>query len=146
MSGYKGLHLRVETQNGFTHGIGDGQGGVYTAIQTANSANYMIVRKSLQDFSAQQRVEIVSYNEPIHTKDEILNLVKYALVEDIRFNNCAEFINWCILGKKRVNDVKYSVKQSPDNSGLVNLGIFIGVSTVTAVLVGVTLKKLFDKK
>lgn len=146
MSGYKGLHLRVETQNGFRHGIGDGQGGVYTAVQNANSANFMIIRKSLQNFSERERIEIVSYNESVHTKDEILNLTKYALVEDLRFNNCGEFINWCILGRKRVNEVEYSIKQSYQNKGLVNLGIFIGVSVVTATFVGFTLKKLFDKK
>jgi len=145
MAGYKGLHLRVKTQNGLKHGIGDGQGGVYTAIQSVNSANYMIVRKSLQDFSEQKKIEIVSYNKPIRTKDEILSIVKYALVEDIRFNNCGEFINWTILGKKRVNDVSYTVTQH-SNDSFINIGIFIGVSTVTAMLVGLTLKKLFEKK
>ena len=146
MSGYKGLHLRVETNQGFKHGIGDGQGGVYTTILTANGANYMVVRKSLPDFSDKKKIEIISYSEPVHTKNEVLNLVKYALVEDIRFNNSAEFINWAVLGKKRVKEVSYNVSRSTDNSDLLNLGIFIGVTTVTAAAVGFILKKVFEKK
>lgn len=146
MVGYKGLHLRVETLNGFRHGIGDGQGGVYTAIQAANSLDYMIVRKSLHDFSERKKIEVISYHKPLHSKAEILNLVKYALVEDIRFNNNAEFINWAILGKKRIKDAGYTVKRKNENSGLIHIGIFIGVSTISAVVVGLTLKKLFEKK
>lgn len=146
MSGYKGLHLRVETPNGYKHGIGDGQGGIYTAIQTTSGANCMVVRKSLPDFSEKNKIEVITYSKPVHTKDEIMNLIKYALVEDIRFNSSAEFINWAILGKKIIKQNEFKVIKKDSHKGLIDLAMFVGVSTATAVVIGYAVKKLLEKK
>ena len=113
-----GDHLRVPRQHGlfYHHGIDLGDGTVAHYLEGRK-----ILRSSLQEFSAGQRLTIVIHPK-CSPKSVILRRAISRIGEEkynLLFNNCEHFANWCKTGIHRCDQIEELLKDGKTNSLLI---------------------------
>jgi hypothetical protein len=141
-----GDHLRTP-RTGYTHhGLYVGNGRVihYAGMSSLGMKDGPIEETSLEAFAGGARVDIVSHPERRHARSESVTRAKSRLGEvqyGLSGNNCEHFVNWCIEGDHRSEQVDRAVPvASIGYSGSVGAGVAAAASTAAAggVIAGVT--------
>tara|TARA_R110002167_G_scaffold366254_1_gene594012 strand:- start:9406 stop:10050 length:645 start_codon:yes stop_codon:yes gene_type:complete len=111
MSGFKaGEHLRVFRGAYFHHGlsIGDGQ-IIHYASHRSGDDDYQVRCVSLKEFAQGASVDVLTHPDRVFgparsvaRAQSRLGEASYSLV----FNNCEHFVNWCIEGESRSQQVE----------------------------------------
>lgn len=112
---YLGDHLKTPRLGYSHHGIYAGAGTVIARTREG------VGTYSLADFTRGCGFEIVPHDDRAFTRAESLNRARSMLGcddYDVAFRNCEHFVNWCVCGEERSNQVRRAAAVALGGLGL----------------------------
>lgn len=111
-----GDHLRVARAGGvyFHHGLYVGADSVIHYDGSVSDTSGRVDDTSLADFAAGGVIELVSHKDRRYSREESVDRAYSRLFEEsysVVFNNCEHFVNWCIEGQHRSEQIERLAKK-----------------------------------